>query len=259
MRGSRKPAKSFFDRPRLYPVCLDMIPLLDLQTSLDGSKELFYFKGKKTELKDTVEEEPIETELGGKIGIEDKTGEHTVVEYGSPDPKDETRFTQAEIFEDVISNATVENVNVKSRGIEHTLSSSLGFDVLDGVESIWHGQEARSNKSKRLRRTMKLPLKNWYHTIKAKLLERGVVDKEYIKNKFKYARSGLISDYLLLSDGTGYDSLKSRKVLKPIERELVGRKFWKDVGIPEKLKVSNHGQVEGSIYRLDKEGYLIGI
>jgi len=259
-RGTGKPAKSFFERRLFWPLNLDFLAPMRLQVKVQEKKELYYFKGKTTETIETQKRKPIKTELGGKIGMKDSTGRKTVVEYGSRNPKDETRFTQAEIFRDVLSNTGTKDIITKRRGVVHDVPKPAeSFETLQDANEIWEEQKAYSNKSKQWRKATGLALRNWYHIVKKKLLRRNIIDQSDVQTWFKTSiRSSLNTEFLLPSNGCGYDTLQRRNKLLPLEKALVKENFWQDTGMPLRLIVNHRNKAEGWIYELNKEGCLIG-
>lgn len=260
-RGSQKPAESFFDRRLFWPLNLDFLAPMRLQVRVNEDQDVYYFKGKTSETIESQWQEPIKTELGGRIGIKDSSGLKTVVEYGSRDPTHEFRRTQEEIFNDVLDNTGVDDVIAKRRGLVHQIPKPAeDFESLQGSNEIWQEQQAYSNKSKQWRKATGLPLRNWYNNMKNKLLTRGIVTDEEMNSVYcTRLRSSLNTEFLLPDKREiGYDTFYSNEELLPLEQMLVKDAFWEDTGLPQRLLVDHQNQAEGWIYKLDKEDYLIG-
>jgi len=244
---------------------VDFVPLLSLQAKMNEQQKLFYFKGRVSMGKSTPTE-PIRTDLGISIAPSRIMRNAVDVSLGSPNPKNEIRLPQKEIWENVKEwYPDCPEVAIRTKGIVHDIPKNVMFEQpLDGVDNLYQQQTAIGNRYKRIRQQTMIWVVNPLNIVRDGLYGHGVIRPG--DPCMRRIRSVLATDYLLPSNKMGYNILypiliKLEQGLRgKIEGRANGRNWWEDTAIPEIIRGNiNNTSLNIRICQLDDRKQPIGI
>ncbi len=248
----RKLAQSLRIRNPDFPVNVDLLPVLSLQAQLDAKQELYGLTAHVSEGRSKIEDKKHVSDLNFEVKTIPGTSTRTVVEWGSTEPKDETRVTQYELWEEIRAQLGVPEAVIQTRGSINDIPPKLADrSIFEGADEIYSSDIAYGNRAPALRRRLRLHVANPYEMIKYDLLTRNIISSAQ-HPALRRIRSILSTDCLKPNNDKGQDHLFL--IGQPLQRGLRGNKFWKDTAIPQRkyLEFNSH-QIELILYRLDTQ------
>lgn len=244
---------------------VDFVPLLSLQAKLNEDQELFFLEGRVSVGKSTPRK-PIRTDLGITIGPSNMVRNALDFHHGSPDPNNGNWLPQKEIWGNIKEYIPdIPDVAIETKGMIHEVPRNVMFeDPLDGAEHLFQQQSRVGNRYRRIREQTGIPVINPHNIIRQGLLEHGVIRSN--DPCLRRIRSVLSTDYILPSNGRGYNSLfpmifrVERGLRGKIEGRATGRNWWEDTAQPRYLGGTiDSMNLDVRVCRLDDRRQLIGI
>lgn len=227
------------DRIPNFPLNVDFMPVMSLQSELDKKQELYKLKAHVTVV-DTKRIESKEKTYGDlKARIIPLRGNHIKVSYGSIDPFDSIRMTKKEIWNDIQNHLAVPEAVISSCGTVHNVPDKLQNEVaLESSNKIFVSHISQGNRYGRMTRQLRVKGKqtykiaNPYQIIRHDLLSRGIISS-ISESVLKRIKGFTSTEYILPDNKRGYDQLSS--IAMPLQRELRKGKFFKDTAMPLKF------------------------
>jgi hypothetical protein len=255
--------------PSYYPINVDFLPELGLQTVWDGDRHLF----------------KMILNIGAVIGSEterSKIGELTIIDRntalktttiqvgGTPNDID---ITQKEVYKQILDAAgEVDRITIKERGMIHKIPNKLHeLPAFQSAECLYHFENSLGNYTNMMRKRTSYPLFDVNYMIKTELIER--IRKSYklrrmgININKLFLRSTLRTTWLVDNEHLGlqgwraflYDSDEGKLFLDTL-RTIKDGIWFKDTAIPKINIIALDGRsVEAVLYELDnRPGEIIG-
>lgn len=257
----RTVARSFRERdPTNWPILIDMLPPMAMQSTLDPRQELFSLDAIIIEHSGAIATDTrVTSDLGIRVTASQSAPNKACVSWGSTDPFDEERATQREVFTEIQDQLALEDVVIQKRGCVHPVPGAFSDQPsLQTADEMYFMQKGYANRARSLRRNLRLQLDNPYHIIKGELMSRGYVN---VGNDplLRRIRSVIGTEWILPDNNTGYEPLLP--IARPLQLHVAGTKFWQDTAVPHLIAGDiNSDRMEAVLYRLSRRsGKVIGL
>lgn len=245
------------DRSLNWPINIDILPVLRLQSELDAKREIYNLDATIGTSSSKSARKIIPSSFGDlKIKVTPISTVERKIDWGSENPNDGFRVTPKEIWSEIRDELAVPEAAIKKWGVVNPITKAIENEHgLDGANEIYSSSFSRSNSMNILKDRFRLSgistgqIVNTYQWARYELLSRKIVPS-ISHPSLKRLRSFLQLEYLLPDNGLGYDNLlpNAMKIL----RELRGNKFYKDTAFPVKLLGKyNDTELGVLVYRLD--------
>lgn len=183
---------------------------------------------------------------------------------GNPNPRNGVYpVPQREILEDIMNSlggavnivGDMPDVVIDSRGVVEKIPRKIEeLPAFQGSEYVFYHQKAYGNFYRMARRALRIRFANPYYFIKADLMERHIL-KTGREPVLKKLRSILKTEWVI-TDAQGYLNLGPSNIMR-LERELIRRRWWTDIGEPTPFQVPVNSGIRGQIYRLQRRNCII--
>lgn len=248
----------------------DLVPVLSLQSILEPRAEVGYLEAmvsvKPKEIGISPLHRQIPTSLGGIIKQDDINRRMTKIEYGKLEPAGFVRYSQREIFDDVIKSIPVKEevpeVVLRQRLVIDDVPKEVeSFSPFSGSEEVYHLQIARANHIHKIQKAFGLrQLQNPFSLIKTDLCNNNIVSAN--NPVFKRMKSVLKTDWLI-PNGLVTNSHRNNRLyyyMLPLHRALCRNRWWQDVGRPHPLTGRIDSKIiEAQVYLLDRRNALVAV
>lgn len=237
-----------------WPINIDFIPTMSLQSDLDPKQEIYDLKAHVSEITagrpDNIATTRPESDLKFEIRQIPSTSTKFEINWGSPDPHDEERISQKELWDEIQQRVEIKDAVLKVRSsVQKVPPKMTNEPLLDGIDKIFARHIAYGNRANAVRKRLRFPVDNPYHIIRAELINRGVIHSVG-SPRLKKIRSVLGTDYFLPDNKSGYNPLFP--IATNLQRGLRSNKFWKDTANSiQVVGAINSDRIEGILYRLD--------
>lgn len=252
-----QPPKCFRERKERWTVGVDALPLVHLQSALDGKQEVYSLNAHVSTVELTGKQEDNLPHLDLSFKKSTMLQNRTLVTIGSEDPRDQFRKPMQEVFDDITKTLGIEQAVIENCGIVHQNKNMDHINCLDGIQEIYSHHQRYSNKSSIIARTLNFRIANPRRLIVPELFKRGVISTPR-DEILKRLRSIMATDYFEFDDSSkGYDILHPKAL--EVQKCLKGSKYWKFIAVPERTRLfSNSNAVTKAIYmyRIDELGEL---